>query len=324
MAYGVNTLARMENLLSFFHVVAGKAIGFRYKDWLDFKSCGRTATPAATDCAIGTGTGALAAFQLVKTYTQGSLHPQPQDPEADRGDGARRGRRIRQDRHDAHYTLDDTTGIVTFTAGNIPTAGQAVTAGFEFDVPVRFDTDRLSVNINDYNCRRDPGAADRAEIRGYLMPRTISAALQTHLEGELTTLAMCWRILRRRRGGQGLDGPRRGDRLRRGRLHPARERPALATTARRRASPRPTWTSRWPSPPAAGTDAELRAGLYDYAEVWTLPDQLGRHRAWASSSSPRAPGRGRDPRQPGAHRDALADPATGDHHRPHLHPGVRR
>jgi uncharacterized protein (TIGR02217 family) len=43
-----------------------------------------------------------------------------------------------------------TTGIVTFTAGNFPTTGQAVTAGFEFDVPVRFDTDELDVNLDYY------------------------------------------------------------------------------------------------------------------------------------------------------------------------------
>ncbi len=40
------------------------------------------------------------------------------------------------------------TGVVTFTGGNIPTMGQSVTAGFEFDVPVRFDTDRLEVNLS--------------------------------------------------------------------------------------------------------------------------------------------------------------------------------
>ena len=149
VAYGINTLARLENLLSFFHVVAGKAIGFRYKDWLDCKSCGRSSTPAATDCAIGTGTGALATFQLYKTYTQGAYT---------------RSRKILKPIASTvliavagttktvttHYTLDATTGIVTFTGGNIPTTGQAVTAGFEFDVPVRFDTDELEVNLQYY------------------------------------------------------------------------------------------------------------------------------------------------------------------------------
>jgi uncharacterized protein (TIGR02217 family) len=150
VSYGVNTLVRLENLLNFFHVVAGKAVGFRYKDWMDFKSCSRTATPAAADCAIGTGTGALATFQLAKTYTQGAYT---------------RSRKILKPisgtvlvavagttkTETTHYTINYTTGLVTFTAGNIPTTGQAVTAGFEFDVPCRFDTDKLSVNINDYN-----------------------------------------------------------------------------------------------------------------------------------------------------------------------------
>ena len=41
------------------------------------------------------------------------------------------------------WTVDATTGVVTFAMA--PAAGVLVTAGFEFDVPVRFDTDRLDV-----------------------------------------------------------------------------------------------------------------------------------------------------------------------------------
>jgi uncharacterized protein (TIGR02217 family) len=147
IGYGIRTLDRLENLLSYFHVVAGKAIGFRYKDWMDFKSCARTGTPATTDSAIGTGTGSLATFQLVKTYTQGAYT---------------RARKIVKPIASTvlvavagttktvttHYTLDATTGIVTFTGGNLPTAGQAVTAGFEFDVPCRFDSDDLPISLD--------------------------------------------------------------------------------------------------------------------------------------------------------------------------------
>ena len=43
------------------------------------------------------------------------------------------------------YTLDETTGLVTFAAP--PAAGLAVTAGYEFDVPVRLDTDLLEINL---------------------------------------------------------------------------------------------------------------------------------------------------------------------------------
>ena len=44
------------------------------------------------------------------------------------------------------WTIDSTTGIITFAAA--PGAGVSVTAGFEFDVPVRFDTDELPVTLD--------------------------------------------------------------------------------------------------------------------------------------------------------------------------------
>ncbi|MGL4263599.1 MAG: DUF2460 domain-containing protein, partial [Afipia sp.] len=46
------------------------------------------------------------------------------------------------------FTCDFTTGVVTFLPGHIPASGAAVTAGFMFDVPVRFDTDYLEVDLS--------------------------------------------------------------------------------------------------------------------------------------------------------------------------------
>jgi uncharacterized protein (TIGR02217 family) len=46
------------------------------------------------------------------------------------------------------FTLDTTTGVVTFLAGYVPGSGAGVTAGFLFDVPVRFDTDYLEVDLS--------------------------------------------------------------------------------------------------------------------------------------------------------------------------------
>jgi uncharacterized protein (TIGR02217 family) len=46
------------------------------------------------------------------------------------------------------FTLDTTTGQLAFDAA--PANGAAVTAGFEFDTPVRFDTDTLSVNLSHF------------------------------------------------------------------------------------------------------------------------------------------------------------------------------
>ncbi len=47
----------------------------------------------------------------------------------------------------AQFTADAGTGIVTFNSGNIPAPGATVAAGFEFDVPARFDTDTLTINL---------------------------------------------------------------------------------------------------------------------------------------------------------------------------------
>ena len=44
------------------------------------------------------------------------------------------------------WALDTTTGVVTFTTA--PDNGVIVRAGFEFDVPVRFDTDMLDVTLD--------------------------------------------------------------------------------------------------------------------------------------------------------------------------------
>ena len=50
----------------------------------------------------------------------------------------------------ADFDIDATTGLVTFRAGHSPAVGAAITAGFEFDVPVRFDTDKLEINVSGF------------------------------------------------------------------------------------------------------------------------------------------------------------------------------
>ena len=46
------------------------------------------------------------------------------------------------------FSVDATSGVVTFLSGHIPASGASVTAGFLFDVPVRFDTDYLEVDMS--------------------------------------------------------------------------------------------------------------------------------------------------------------------------------
>ena len=147
--YGVRTVDDLHTVIAFFEERRGRLHGFRWKDHADFRSCQPSKTPAADDQSIGTGTGAEAVFQLVKTYgsayapytrtirkpVQGSLRIAVAGALRTLG---------------THCTADLATGLVTFLPGNIPASGAAVTAGFEFDVPVRFDTDRIEVNLQSF------------------------------------------------------------------------------------------------------------------------------------------------------------------------------
>jgi len=134
----------LETLLAFFEARQGQLYGFRWKDWSDFKSCLCSVAPAFDDQLLGTGDGVQTAFHLCKQYASGAhgysrpiSKPVPGTILAGVG-----GTQLADG---VDYSVDPTTGVVTFSTA--PGVGQAVTAGFEFDVPVRFDTDRVQVSV---------------------------------------------------------------------------------------------------------------------------------------------------------------------------------
>ncbi|HUD53510.1 DUF2460 domain-containing protein, partial [Parvibaculum sp.] len=96
-----------------------------------------------TDQAIGTGDGTARVFQLAKAYGSGGIVYMRtiRKPVA----GTVRVAVGGVERMEAEFTVDATTGAVSFVAA--PVAGAEITAGFEFDVPVRFDTDFLEINL---------------------------------------------------------------------------------------------------------------------------------------------------------------------------------
>ena len=118
--------------------------GFRWKDWSDYKSARATAEVAFDDQVIGTGDGSTGVFQLCKTYRSGSFSYQRPIAKPV-GGSVRIG--IDQDelREGVDFTLDDGLGQVTFA--HPPGEGRTIVAGFEFDVPVRFDTDRILTSV---------------------------------------------------------------------------------------------------------------------------------------------------------------------------------
>ena len=142
-AYGIRRADDLAAVVAFFEARNGRLYGFRWKDWADYKSCLPSGTPAATDQSIGTGDGATTDFQLVKAYASGSQSWTRTITKPVAGtvlvaiDGTVQS---------SGWSVDITTGIVSFTTA--PVSGATITAGFEFDVPVRFDTDALDVMLD--------------------------------------------------------------------------------------------------------------------------------------------------------------------------------
>jgi uncharacterized protein (TIGR02217 family) len=145
--YGVKNLAALSAVVAFFEERRGRLHGFRWRDRLDHSSAAPDATLLPLNQAIGTGTGAVTTFPLVKTY--GSIYAPYARPIVKSVAGSVRvavaGTEVAAG---TAFTCDATTGVVTFLSGHVPAAGAAVTAGFLFDVPVRFDTDYLEVDLS--------------------------------------------------------------------------------------------------------------------------------------------------------------------------------
>lgn len=145
--YGVKTLDALSAVLAFFEERRGKLYGFRWRDRLDHASGAPGAAVAPLDQSIGIGDGATAAFALTKTY--GGLHAPYRRPIAKPVAGSVRVAVAGVEQEEGvAFALDAATGVVTFLAGHIPPADAAITAGFLFDVPVRFDTDYLEVDLS--------------------------------------------------------------------------------------------------------------------------------------------------------------------------------
>lgn len=152
---GVRSLDDLHALLSFFEERRGKLYGFRWRDRADWKSCDPGETPDALDQGIGIGDGATAAFQLTKTYG-GSNAPHVRTIAKPVAGTVRVA--VDGDEQDfgVDFAVDGATGVVTFLPEHIPADEAVVTAGFEFDVPVRFDTDRFDVNLASFEAGQVP------------------------------------------------------------------------------------------------------------------------------------------------------------------------
>jgi uncharacterized protein (TIGR02217 family) len=137
---GLKDQAQLDELIAFFRARKGRAYGFRFKDWTDYKATGQL---------LGTGDDAIETFQLVKRYPSGSVIEVRPVTKPVAGSV-----RIYKDSVEqlSGWSVDVTTGLITFTAA--PMVGVQITADFEFDVPVRFDTDHMAVTIETFRLHR--------------------------------------------------------------------------------------------------------------------------------------------------------------------------
>lgn len=147
--YGVKSLDDLNTVIAFFEERRGRLYGFRWRDHADNKSCLPSASASPLDQQIGTGDGTQIAFQLLKTY--GSAHA-PWQRAITKPLAGRVRVAIDEEEQEAGtaFTVDPASGIIVFQPGYVPGEGAVVTAGFEFDVPVRFDTDRLEINLQGF------------------------------------------------------------------------------------------------------------------------------------------------------------------------------
>ena len=165
VAYGTKTYDDLYALMAFWEARNGPLYGFRYKDWMDFKSCPPQMAVTATDQIIGVGDGVTKVFQLIKTYSSGGYDyvrtitkpvvntvVLPQSVLIDdAGDTLLddEGNPLLDDFGGLSiFTVDSTTGLITFDTA--PAVGVVITAGFEFDVPVRFASDKIAIDLKGF------------------------------------------------------------------------------------------------------------------------------------------------------------------------------
>ena len=150
---GLRGLDDIEALIAFFEARCGQLHGFRWKDWADFKSCKPSGSVDFRDQLLGQGDSKTVTFQLVKAYASGPGRYLREIRKPVRGSVVI-GLGGEEQQEGLEFDVDYATGAITFAAA--PGAGAEITAGFEFDVPVRFGTDRIAVSVASFHAGEMP------------------------------------------------------------------------------------------------------------------------------------------------------------------------
>lgn len=152
---GVKSRDDLHALIAFFEARRGRLHGFRFRDPVDHRSGAPSAAPTMLDQTLGTGDGAATAIQLVKRYAHGGEGVDRPINKPVSGSVLVAVNGVAQT-ESVDFAVNAATGVVTFTAP--PAGGAVITAGFEFDTPVRFDTDALEVSLDAFDAGDVPSA----------------------------------------------------------------------------------------------------------------------------------------------------------------------
>ncbi len=157
MSFSSRSMDAVLDMLEFAYRTAGAWLGFRMKDWVDFKSCPPRQTPIATNQALGTGDGSEYYFKMNKSY--GAQYTRRiYKPIASTIMVAVNGTTLAQ----SEWFVDDVNGVIVFK--DAPANNAVLTWGGEFDVPVRFEEDILET-LTHYHALGQSGNIGLREIR---------------------------------------------------------------------------------------------------------------------------------------------------------------
>lgn len=151
---GIRSVGDLYAVLAFFEARSGELYGFRFRDPVDHQSVPPGQVVGATDQVIGAGNGVTATFQLAKTYADAgaSVTRTIAKPVA----GSVRVAVDGVEQAAGQFSVDVTSGLVSFAEDYVPASGAIVQAGFEFDVPVRFAVSRIDIDLSAFNAGRIP------------------------------------------------------------------------------------------------------------------------------------------------------------------------
>ncbi|MBS1303586.1 DUF2460 domain-containing protein [Loktanella sp. SALINAS62] len=150
---GLRSLDDLQRMIAFFEAREGQLHAFRWKDWGDFKSCLPSAQVSPLDQLIAMGDDVTREIALTKTYASGAQsYARPiAKPVAGTVRVAVGGDEIQEG---VDFDVDLMTGVIIFR--DTPDTGAEVRAGYEFDVPVRFDTDRIETAVSSFRAGQVP------------------------------------------------------------------------------------------------------------------------------------------------------------------------